>query len=195
MTLDFLRRWLARRWLVWLAAVAIVGVGISWVGFGLRCGLAASIPSIIGCALLLIPPMRSWLAIELAKQSASEGQRGEIICRLRRLHSEWRAAVSREMSLEARPGQPNYDAYQQALGATDALSCELDQITATVLARPASCWADVVVLAELAVANGIKGAPASGSIAPERARQVGHAVLEAVLKLGATRHSDRDTHA
>jgi len=191
MMLDVLRRWSARRWFVCLVVIAVVGVGISSAWLGPRCGLVTGVASMVVCGLLLRPATRSWLAVEFARQNASEGQRGETIDRLRRLYSEWRAAVSREMSLEARPGHPNYDAYQRALSATDALSSELDHITSTVLARPTSCWADVVVLAELAVAHGIKGAPASGSIAPERARQVGHAVLEAVLKLGASARSDR----
>jgi K+-sensing histidine kinase KdpD len=194
-----------------VAFVALVAINTAW--FGPRSGLLAAatsalaynfffiepvyeftVPpqaseyllwaSMVACALLMRPAMRNWVAAELANTVVSRRQHTDTIYRLRRVHRERRDAVTREMSLETRPGQSNYTDYLQAIRHTEALSAELDQITAEILAGPVRCWTDVAVLAELATAHGARSDRREGGFCTDKASEVLEAMLQAAVGLG-----------
>jgi hypothetical protein len=97
------------------------------------------------------------------------------------------------MTIECRPGERGYPAYQRAVRASEAIEGRLERLGDRILARPVKGWDDVVVLAELATAHDAISADVVSEnengelLYQDRAHEVLGALLEAVLRLGLRR--------
>ena len=121
----------------------------------------------------------------LASAATTVGNHQALIAEIRHLYAKHQAAISHEMSIEVRKGEPGYAAYEAAVAAAEAAGAEMKALAEHVLEQPVRSWGDVAVRAELAKAYAERTV-ADGLCLVEEPVDWGEATLGALLDAALT---------